>query len=211
MTNTMSKGEISRMAQAPLPSVTLWGALARAQSKMPTAILNKVNPHFRNKYADLASLRAATIPALSEQGLCIVQYTGFDNNNNFGLFTRLAHDSGEFIEGFYPLPVDLSKPQAMGSALTYARRYGWGSIVGEASEEDDDANAAEGAIKNGQLKHGEAISAAQLQELSDLADEVAADKEKFCKYMKVSSIAAIPSAKFAEAKAALEGKRNADA
>ena len=119
----------------------LYGALAKAQSEMPTAVFNKVNPHYRNKYADLASLREATLSSLSKHGLCIMQYTGF-HGDNFVLFTRLGHTSGAHIEGMYPLPMAPDKPQVMGSAQTYARRYGWGAIVGEASDDDDDAEAA---------------------------------------------------------------------
>ncbi|MEM7039349.1 MAG: ERF family protein, partial [Bacteroidota bacterium] len=33
-------------------------------------------------------------------------------------------------------------PQGMGSAITYARRYALGPILGLATEQDDDANSA---------------------------------------------------------------------
>jgi hypothetical protein len=59
------------------------------------------------------------------------------------------------------------KPQAMGSARTYARRYEWSSIIGMTSEEDDDANAAEAASKKGKANKKDADSA-------DLAPEESA-------------------------------------
>lgn len=132
-------------------SKNLVAALAKAQAAMPNALLNRTNPHFRNKYADLAALREASLPALNSNGLAVVQFTSVDEVGNLYLHTRLAHVSGEFIEGRYPLPVALDKPQAMGSALTYARRYGWGTIIGLASEDDDDAEVAQGSVKNGGL------------------------------------------------------------
>jgi len=121
-------------------------ALAKAQSEMNNAPLNKTNPHFKSKYADLASIRDAVIPALSKHGLALMQYT-VNTDAGLALRTRLAHSSGQWIEGEYPLPVVLDKPQAMGSALTYAKRYGMATMVGISADEDDDANAAQGAAK----------------------------------------------------------------
>lgn len=118
-------------------------ALAAAQGEMSNALLNKVNPHFRNRYADLAAVREATIPVLSKHKLALVQFTGFDGDGTFMLTTRLLHSSGQWLESTYPLPMAPDKPQIMGSAQTYARRYSWAGICGIASEEDDDANATQ--------------------------------------------------------------------
>lgn len=117
-------------------------ALAAAQGEMKNATLNKINPHFKSKYADLAAVRDATIPALSKHGLAITQRTLF-RDGNFLLVTRLEHSGGQFIESDYPLPLDVGKPQIMGSATTYARRYSWAALCGIAAEEDDDAEAAQ--------------------------------------------------------------------
>lgn len=122
-------------------------ALVAAQADMKNAPLNKVNPHFKSKYADFSAVRDATLPHLTKHKLAIWQGTEMDDGGRLSLHTRLAHESGEWIESSYPLPVDLSKPQAMGSALSYARRYSWASICGIAAEEDDDANAAQDAGK----------------------------------------------------------------
>jgi len=119
-------------------------ALAGAQAKMSNATFNKKNPHFGNRYADLAAIRDATVPALSANGLAITQFTSVGDAYML-LHTRLAHKSGQWIESIYPLPVILDKPQAMGSALTYAKRYSWASLCGVSAEEDDDANAAQDA------------------------------------------------------------------
>jgi hypothetical protein len=118
-------------------------ALAAAQGEMANATYNRVNPHFRSKYADLASVRDATIPALSKHGLALAQFTSFDGDGTFLLVTRLLHASGQWMESVFPLPMMIDKPQIMGSAQTYARRYAWSGMCGIASEEDDDANAAQ--------------------------------------------------------------------
>jgi hypothetical protein len=195
---------------------TLYGALARAQSKMPNAIFNRVNPHFRNKYADLASLRAASLPALTENGLCILQFTEFRFVDGtpvgvgalFGLVTRLAHENGEYVDGFYPLPNCPDKPQVLGSALTYGRRYGWGSMIGEASDEDDDANAAQANGKNGQTSTA-TISQEQADALDADIEKLGIDYTKFLTFMEVSAIADILVRDLPKAEAAIATKRKA--
>jgi hypothetical protein len=117
-------------------------ALSKAQAKMQNASFNKVNPHFKSKYADLASIRDAVVPALSENGIALVQLMEI-TDGTLVLLTKLAHSSGQFLESRYPVISATGKPQDMGSALTYARRYSMSAICGIASEEDDDGNAAQ--------------------------------------------------------------------
>lgn len=121
----------------------LASALAKAQAEMENAPLNKTNPHFRSKYADLAAIRDATMPALAKNGLAIVQFTKVCDDGSIRLVTRLMHQSGETVEGEYPLPMAADKPQVMGSAITYARRYCWAAMCGITADEDDDANEAQ--------------------------------------------------------------------
>lgn len=127
----------------------LAAALAKAQGEIKNASLNKVNPHFRSKYADLAEIRDATTPHLAKHGLAIVQHTDI-REGAFGLVTCLMHGSGQWIAGFYPLPDDMAKPQALGSAITYARRYCLSAMCGIAAEEDDDGNEAQKQAAPGQ-------------------------------------------------------------
>ena len=58
-----------------------------------------------------------------------------------GVETIIMHESGEFISGEFLLKCSKNDPQGMGSAITYARRYGLQSACGIPSE-DDDGNAA---------------------------------------------------------------------
>jgi hypothetical protein len=114
----------------------LAGALAKAQASMKNAALNKVNPHFRSKYADLAGIRDTVIPSLTTNGIAVVQTLDAD-----AVLTRLMHTSGQWIESRCPIPAQADM-QKMGSAITYARRYSLSAICGIAADEDDDANAA---------------------------------------------------------------------
>lgn len=118
----------------------LAAALAKAQADMQNAPLNRVNSHYKSKYADLAAIRDAVTPALTKHGLAVTQTPTF-HGETFVLVTTLRHVSGETVESVYPLPLD--KPQVMGSALSYARRYSLAAMCGIAAEEDDDANAAQ--------------------------------------------------------------------
>jgi len=115
----------------------LSGAFVAAQAELKNAAFDAKNPHFGNRYASLAGMRDGVVEVLSKHGLAIIQGTAFDSGIAT-VNTRLVHKSGEWIESVYPFAVD--KPQAMGSAYTYARRYSLAAICGIASEEDDDAN-----------------------------------------------------------------------
>ncbi len=123
------------------PGAQIARALADAQADMDNPATNKENDHFRNKYATLDVVRDAVVPALTEHGIAVTQTPEF-RDGRFVLVTTLRHESGEIIESVWPLP-DKVEPQKMGSALTYARRYGLSSIVCISADEDDDGNAAQ--------------------------------------------------------------------
>jgi hypothetical protein len=142
----------------------LAAALAAAQAECQNVTMNKVNPHFRSKYADLSAVRDAIIPVFNKHGISVIQAPTTDGFSGFSLETRLMHSSGEYLIFNFPLPSDTNKMQAIGSAISYARRYTLSAIAGIASEEDDDGNAAtntngggrsfSGAGKSGQGSSG---------------------------------------------------------
>jgi len=124
----------------------LAGALAQAQAQMSNATLNKTNPHFKSRYADLAAIRDAVIPPLSKNGIAVLQAVGAMDDGTPCLYTTLAHNSGEYVRSTYRLPATVRNQQEFGSALTYARRYSLAALCGISAEEDDDGNAeADGA------------------------------------------------------------------
>lgn len=116
-------------------------ALAHAQGQMKNAALSKTNPHFRNRYADLAAIRDAVTPALTAHGIAVVQTFDASGDGHAFVLTRLLHTSGQWIESLCPIPL-AADMQKMGSAITYARRYSLSAICGIAADEDDDANEA---------------------------------------------------------------------
>jgi hypothetical protein len=81
-------------------------------------------------------------------GLAIVQETA-TYEGNVGVTTRLFHTSGEWIE-FGPLIMPpANDAQAVGSAITYARRYAVCAALSVAAEADDDGQAATPRKKSG--------------------------------------------------------------
>jgi hypothetical protein len=178
-------------------------ALCAAQGELKNAKINRQNPHFKNRYADLASVRDAIAPTLAKHGLAITQTMEIGElSGGFSLQTMLIHKSGQWVTSEYPLPVN-AKPQELGSALTYARRYSLSSIVGIAADDDDDAEMASKA--NG--ASAEKITDEQFASLVDMAESVNADRDKLAKYLKVDALVDLPAYRFKEAMSALESKR----
>ena len=121
------------------------GALAEAQAELPAAIKGSVNPHLRNKYADINAVYAAIREVLPKHGLAVVQTMLPTDGSKAHVRTMLAHKSGQWLAGECVMPLDRQGgAQGMGSAITYARRYSLSAIVGVVTEEDDDGNGAQG-------------------------------------------------------------------
>ena len=83
-------------------------ALAKAQAECQNVTMNKINPHFRSKYADLAAVRDAIIPVFNKHGLSIIQAPTTDMVSGFSLETRVVHSSGAEMIFNFPLPGDTS-------------------------------------------------------------------------------------------------------
>ena len=155
------------------PCKDLIAALIKAQSEMTPAALNKINPHFQSKYADLASIREATVEPLNTNGLAICQGTRM-NGGEIVLWTRLLHTSGQSIESEYPIPLDA--PQKMGISITYARRYCWSAMCGMVADEDHDAETSVARVMKGDL-HGPLAITKLKKEAKALAGATAACEE----------------------------------
>ena len=125
-------------------------ALAKAQGQIEGAKKDSRNPHFGNRYADLASVWYACRKALSENGLSVSQHpcpVAYEltpvKDSWVGVETMLMHSSGEWLKSAIYVPVSKPDAQGHGSAITYARRYALAAVVGVAPE-DDDGEAAVG-------------------------------------------------------------------
>lgn len=116
-------------------------ALAKAQGEIQFASKDRENPHFKSSYADLASVWDACRQPLAKQGLSVAQ--GVDaNETGVTVTTLLLHSSGEWLESSLTMKADRQGPQAVGSIVTYARRYSLAAMVGVAPADDDDGEGA---------------------------------------------------------------------
>lgn len=111
-------------------------ALAKAQTEMGKAIKNAKNPHLKSNYADLGSVMEACFDALHANGFAIMQPCGADERGQY-VETVLAHASGVTFTSRVHLVVGKNDMQGIGSAITYARRYGLLGMAGLAPEDDD--------------------------------------------------------------------------
>ncbi len=117
----------------------LASALVKAQAEIKHSIKDASNPFFKSKYADLTSVIDSVKPALLKQGITVLQIVTGE-----GVETTLLHESGEYISGATPIiTAKQNDPQALGSAITYSRRYGLQAMVGLGAV-DDDAESAMG-------------------------------------------------------------------
>lgn len=97
-------------------------------------------------YATLAACIEASRDVLRENGLCVIQGPGSTNTEakTLTITTRIIHESGEWIETDFDMPLTKWSPHEAGSATTYGRRFALMAMLGLAPVEDDDGNAAAG-------------------------------------------------------------------
>lgn len=174
-------------------------ALLKFHGAVGKIVKDASNPFFSNatkqaKYATLSNIQEAIRQPLQDAGLTYVQFPDGDN----GLTTILMHaDSGEFIQATYvmhPAPsYDKEKnkagevvwrsdayvsPQGLGSAITYARRYALGAILGLNIDDDDDGNAASKAQKQTTSeKRTDTVDAETLQQWTAEVNKISSEDD----------------------------------
>lgn len=130
----------------------LFSALSKAQESIKNAQKEGYNPMFRSNYTTVTSVLEAIKPVYKEN-ISIMQMPEMDK-----LITRVGHSSGQWLEIETPLfvgePKGMSKMQAYGNAVTYARRYALVSLFGIGQEDNDgnDGNHNEPTKKKETLK-----------------------------------------------------------
>lgn len=179
----------------------LAAALAKAQGAMESATKGNVNPHFKSKYADLASVRDAMREPFAVNGLSVVQ--GLRTvQGGIEVETVLFHASGQSIRETLMVPTPRFDAQGLGSAATYGRRYALMSMIGLASE-DDDGNAVSGGNTRQALQTVETVTGTidgeQAAEIKRKIMDANADLPKFLKTFGIEHVEDLPVARFKEA------------
>tara|TARA_R100001443_G_scaffold24066_1_gene36170 strand:+ start:3005 stop:3658 length:654 start_codon:yes stop_codon:yes gene_type:complete len=154
----------------------LFTALIKAQSEMGSAVKDSKNPHFRSRYASLAAVIDAVIPVLNANGVGVLQLPSIEGSE-VRLTTILMHSSGQRLSSTVGAPLGKKQDaQAVGSAITYLRRYSLQSIMG-LPVEDDDGNAASRPQRRQPQRRQVPETAAPTQAEKDWAALIAAELE----------------------------------
>lgn len=112
-------------------------ALGAAQMEMNGAYKDSKNPFFKSNYADLKQVMQVFQTYYAPKGLAVSQLVGQDC-----IETILMHESGQWVSSSCALPVaKQNDPQAMGSSISYMRRYSLSSILGVYQTDDDGESA----------------------------------------------------------------------
>ena len=140
----MAKQTAETGTTTPAETPNVYAALFRARKVFGPVLKHATNPHFKSKFASLGAILDAVEDALLAEGLLLVQTTGY---TELGAVLRteliLVAEPGQRISSVYPLaPAKGNDPQALGGALTYARRYQALTILGLVPEDDDGETAS---------------------------------------------------------------------
>ena len=156
---------------------------------------DSTNPHYKNKYASIESVLDTIEKPLLDAGLGFIQCV-----EDLNLITTIYDtESDNILTSKIPLILNKNDMQQLGSAITYARRYGLVSMFG-LEQEDDDGNLASGnnqkpvqkpiVQQKPQPKVIEKINEAQAKELNSLftSDEHKNDFLAICKISKIEDL-----------------------
>lgn len=116
--------------------------LIKARKDIQPPAKTGTNPHFRSRYVTLEGCIEAVTQPLANHGFFLSQQV-FTNEHGSFVDTILMHEDDPTWEMVSHVPLVLGKNdmQGLGSAITYARRYGIMSLLNLPAE-DDDGNAA---------------------------------------------------------------------
>lgn len=125
-------------------------AMSKAQAAMPTVVRTKRNDHTRSTYADLSDIEEQAMPIAYKHGFS-VSFTpaGKDQSGNLLIDWCLMHEGGHTRTGQAGFPLDGAGAQgktnktgiqAMGSTMTYGRRYLICNLFNIATDDDNDGN-----------------------------------------------------------------------
>ena len=168
----------------------LMTALAKAQGQMSHASKDSTNPHFKSKYADLASVWQACREPLALNGLAVTQTLDVAGERQV-LITTLGHTSGQWMKSIIALPLQRAGAQEIGSCMSYCRRYALAAMVG-VYQDDDDGEAASKSYRQNNAATPSAtsqpIAEDQLRYLNMMLEEIPKTKVYILDKYKISSL-----------------------
>lgn len=176
--------------------------MARAQAEMPSVVKNAVNPHLKSKYAQLEAIDDAIRPVYTRHGFSLMfSQRPSERESELIIVCTVLHKAGHSITEELPGKIDngpgRSANQAIGSSITYLRRYLTCMIfnVVVRNEDKDDQYDTSG--------QGVAASDREVEELRTLIDQTGADIGAICGHYKVEKLSDMTAAQVVNAKARL--------
>ncbi len=125
-------------------SLKLIEAIGRARTSMKIVEKSKVNTHTKSKYSDINDVLKVVLPALSAEGITLLQPLISLDNTSYFIRTLLVHTAtGETLQCDTPVIAANASAQGFGSGITYARRYGLVSLLALEADDDDGSKASE--------------------------------------------------------------------
>lgn len=174
-------------------------AVADAKAEIKPVVKNRAGHN--SKYADMGAIADVVDPVLSKFGLSYRYRSSQDDR--IGVTCILSHKFGHSEETTLYGPPDKTGSkndiQAIGSTLSYLRRYSLEMVLGLSSTIDDDDGKAAG---------GDLVSEEQVELLMKLITEIGTiDLPKFLKYLKVERLEDLKAKDYQRAMDAAESKR----
>ena len=190
--------------QAELPIINKDGKIDHGDG-----VTARGNQKLKARFATYPNLNRVVGPLLKKHGFTFSTSMEPDPSGAMIAISTLSHIEGDYRKTHFRLTADTTgsknNQQGWGSSQQYGMRYNMIALLNIVTEAKEDADN-DGFPK--QIEDGP-ISEAQLKALIKLADEVGADKAKFCEVMGVEGMAFIPSSRFEEAKTQLNRKLKA--
>ena len=147
----------------------IYQVLLEVQRELQPAKKDATNPYFRSKYADLSSVMEAIKKPLNDAGILIQQIQVADTIETHLI---LVSDPIQRIINYTQITSKSpNDPQSMGSAITYARRYGLITVTC-LDTEDDDGNSAN--FENIESKIANARTLEELKEVYNKSSKTVA-------------------------------------
>jgi len=192
---------------------TFYKALLEAQKEVLPIIEADAEGHQKNRYATLGQALQRVRPILNEHGFILTQGCGQVRAYGDGQYkwhavpvhTTLIHaESGEYQTHIVPMPIERKTAQAIGSAITYGRRYGFLSALGIATGDDDGQAASQearldtdGLSKSAQIIKDKIEACKSVKELTDFHEKNA------------QAFAALPDMELAQLRQVFKDRRDA--
>ena len=117
-------------------------ALLAAQAQIGPAPKGAKNPHFQSRYADLSDVLEVCRGPLLAHAIAILNPVRPLEDGKVEISCVLLHASTQWVRSRIVLAANVLKPQEIGSALTYYRRYLLAALLSVATEDDDGAAAS---------------------------------------------------------------------